>query len=99
MEENKDYRHHSTHSFAGHQVNVAKHKEENKYVAYVRHPQWHEIIHTTEPHESEQKAHHAAKQWVDLSSPQAYRSRRGGNLHKAEEDCIKEYSLKTRQTK
>jgi hypothetical protein len=94
MSENKDYHHKKATSFAGHQVDLTEHKEGGKHIAQVRHPQWHAVIHSTEPHDSQDKALLAAKQWIHTSSPEAYRSRRGGNLFKAEEDAIKEHFSK-----
>jgi len=88
MSENKDYHHSTTTSFAGHQLDATKHKSEDKHIVNVRHPQYHAVIHSTEPHKTQAEAILAAKQWVHVSSPEAFRSQRGGRLFKAEEEAI-----------
>jgi hypothetical protein len=99
MSENKDYHHSTTTSFAGHQLDAIKHKSEDKHIVNVRHPMHHTVIHSTEPHKTQAEALLAAKQWIHLSSPESFRSRRGGRLFKAEEDVIAEYMAKSDEWK
>lgn len=85
MSKSEDYHHSSVHSFAGHQIDVLSHKEEQgKHIAEVRHPEYHAVIHTTEVHPTKERALVEAKKWVHSSSPQAYRSRRELKIFKNE---------------
>jgi hypothetical protein len=93
------HHHRKATKFAGHQIDLTEHKDGGRHKAAVRHPEYHEVIHTTAEHKSQNEALLAAKQWIHTTSPQAYRSRRGGNLFKAECDAIDLFFVSNRDKK
>jgi hypothetical protein len=88
---NEDYRHSKATSYSKHQIDLQEHKDGGKHIASVRHPFTHEVMHTTDAHDSQDKALLTAKQWIHIKSPLARLSQRGGKLFKAEEDSIQEF--------
>jgi hypothetical protein len=68
----KQFRHAGVRTFADHPIDMIT--DGSMHAAEVRHPETHEVIHTTDAHKSPVAAHKAAKDWVQTSSPQAHRA-------------------------